>query len=378
LKEVNCKEIPLLSVHSVHPNQFKFEESEMKKLYQMLTVLLLASFLLAACAPAPATTEAPPPPTEAPPAAPTEAPAEPPTEAPTEAPPPEPTEVPAPADKLEEVMARGYLIVSTDPAYPPQSQLVEGGTRPADTVCPSDLVTAPELEGFDIDASVEIAKRLGVEICFITPDWTLITGGSWADRWDVSIGSMTITPERMQALYFSQPYYTTPAAFFVHTDNTTYTSPADLSGKKVGGCSGCTYDSFIAGTLQIPGETIVFVPSDAEFVGYDTDVPALQDLALGDGVRLDAVLTAQPTGAGVIADGLPVKQLGEPVYFEYLAGAFDKNSTLDSAPLVKKISEIILEMINDGTLSEYSMTWYDLDLAAAAADFDLAALNQFP
>jgi len=45
---------------------------------------------------------------------------------------------------------------------------------------------------------------------------------------------------------------------------------------------------------------------------------------------------------------------------------------------VKKISEIILEMINDGTLSEYSMTWYDLDLAAAAADFDLAALNQFP
>ena len=158
-------------------------------------------------------------------------------------------------------MARGYLIVSTDPAYPPQSQLVEGGTRPVDTVCPSDLVTAPELEGFDIDTAVEIARRMGVEACFITPDWTLITGGSWADRWDVSVGSMTITPERMQALYFSQPYYTTPAAFFVHADNTTYTSPADLSGKKVGGCAGCTYDSFIAGTLQIPGETIEFVPS---------------------------------------------------------------------------------------------------------------------
>jgi hypothetical protein len=61
LKEVNCKEIPLLPVYSVHPNQFKLEESEMKKFYQLLTVLLLASFVLAGCAPAPATTEAPPP-----------------------------------------------------------------------------------------------------------------------------------------------------------------------------------------------------------------------------------------------------------------------------------------------------------------------------
>lgn len=359
----------------------------MKKLHLLITALLLSSFILAACAPAPATTAAPPPPTEAPPAEPTEAPAEPPTEAPpaepTEAPAEEPTEPPEPAEpeatgKLAEVLERGYLIVSTDPAYPPQSQLAEGGTRPADTICPAELVTAPELEGFDIDTSVEIARRLGVEICFITPDWTLITGGSWADRWDVSVGSMTVTPERMQVLFFSQPYYTTPAAFYVHTDNTTYASPADLSGKNVGGCAGCTYDAYIAGTLEIPGEVIEYVPSDAVYVGYDTDLPALQDLALGDGVRLDAVLTAQPTGAGAIADGLPVKQLGEPVYFEYLAAAFDKNSTADSVPLVKRLSEIILEMLADGTLGEYSMNWYGIDLASPASNFDYEALNQFP
>src|SRR5512136_1467442 len=175
-------------------------------------------------------------------------------------------------DKLAEILARGTIVISTDPAYPPQSSLVEGGKRAAQTKCTSDQHTSSELTGFDIDAAVAIAQKMGVEACFVTPDWTLITGGNWANRWDISIGSMTITPERMTKLYFTQPYYTTPAAFFVNSANTTYTQPSDLSGKKIGACTGCTYDAYLAGTLQIPGEKIDFVVKNAEFVGYETDV----------------------------------------------------------------------------------------------------------
>jgi len=281
-------------------------------------------------------------------------------------------------DKLAEILARGTLIVSTDPAYPPQSQLVEGGQRAATTKCASDQHTASELTGFDVDTAIAIAGKLGVEACFVTPDWTLITGGNWANRWDISIGSMTITPERMTKLYFSQPYYTTPAAFFVNTANTTYTQPSDLSGKKIGACTGCTYDAYLAGTLQIPGENISFVVKNAQFVGYETDINALQDLALGDGTRLDAVLTAEPTGAGAIKDGMPLKQLGDPVYFEYLSGAIDKAATPDPVPFVKKVSEVIQGLNSDKTLLQLSQKYYGLDLTTAAAPFDLAALNQWP
>ena len=280
------------------------------------------------------------------------------------------------ADLLSEVQARGKLIVSTDPAYPPQSELVANAAPPADTKCSGDEKPANQFTGFDIDTAAEIAKRLGVEVCFVTPDWTLITAGGWAGRWDLSIGSMTITPERMEKLYFTQPYYTTPAAFFVHQDNTTFTQPADLSGKKVGGCSGCTYEAYIDGTLSIPGETIDFVVTDAEFAGYDTDVPALEDLALGDGIRLDAVLTALPTGQGYIADGGPLKQLGEPVYFEYLAGAIDKASAIDTQSFQDAVNAAIQEMHADGTLKTLSEQYYGTDLAAAGATFDLAALAQ--
>jgi polar amino acid transport system substrate-binding protein len=285
---------------------------------------------------------------------------------------------PAPAkDLLSQVKQRGTLVISTDPAYPPQSQLVEGGQRAANTKCASDQHTASELTGFDIDTAVAIAGKLGVEPCFVTPDWTLITGGNWAGRWDISVGSMTITPERMDKLYFSQPYYTTPAAFFVHKDNTTFTQPSDLSGKKIGACTGCTYDFYLEGTLQIPGETMNYVVKNPEFIGYETDLNALQDLALGDGVRLDAVLTAQPTGQGAISDGLPLKQLGDPVYFEYLAAAFDKESTIDAVPLVKKVSEVIQGLHQDGTLLKLSQKYYNTDLTSAAAKFDVSKLNQY-
>jgi polar amino acid transport system substrate-binding protein len=310
----------------------------MKKLYVVISVILIVSWVLTACAPA------------APKAA---------------------------TNKLDQVLARGTLVISTDPAYPPQSQLVEGATRAANTKCTSEQHTANELSGFDIDTAVDVAKALGVEPCFFTPDWTLIVGGNWSDRWDISIGSMTVTPERMQKLYFTQPYYTTPAAFFVYKDNTTYKQPSDLAGKKIGGCTGCTYDFYLAGTLNIPGETIHNVVANPQFVGYETDINALQDLALGDGVRLDAVLTAQPTGAGAIKNGMPLKQLGDPVYFEYLAGALDEAASLDPVPLAKKVSEIIQKMESDGTLLSLSQKYYGMDLTTAAGKFDLNSLQQW-
>lgn len=282
-----------------------------------------------------------------------------------------------PPDKLAEVLARGRLIVSTDPAYPPQSELVEGAQRVANTKCAADERTATELQGFDIEVTKEVARRLGVEACFVTPAWDLIVAGGWADRWDISIGSMTITRPRMEKLYFSQPYYTTPAAFFVHKDNTTFQKPADLSGKRIGFGTATTYEYYLQEILEIPGVEFELVVQNAVLRPYDTDLFALQDLALGDGVRLDAVLTAQPTGAGAIADGMPLKPLGDPVFFEYLAAAVDKAAAKDPLPLIKKVSEIIQQMHADGTLVQLSQQFYGLDLASPAAGFDLGALKQW-
>ncbi|MEX0989711.1 MAG: transporter substrate-binding domain-containing protein [Actinomycetota bacterium] len=249
-------------------------------------------------------------------------------------------------DLLAKVKADGVLRVSTDPQYPPQSSYDEA---------------TGQWEGFDIDAATEIANRLGVEIEWKTPSWNVLTSGNWQDRWDLSVGSMTVTPERAEVLNFSEPYYYTPAAVAVHEDSSV-TSVEELSGMKIGVCQACTYDVWLQGKLVIPGEDITFPVENPQIVTYSTDSLAIKDLELGDGVRLDAASSALPTIQGAIDQGAPIKVLGEPVFYEPLAAATDKGSSLDTTSFDEEVSSIIAEMHSDGTLSELSDKWYGEDL----------------
>ena len=276
-------------------------------------------------------------------------------------------------DTFMKVQERGTLIVAIDPAYPPQSEIKPDGSRAPGTLCRVDQFTSSELRGFDVQVAVEIARRLGVEACFVTPGWPQIIKGNWGGQWDISVGSMAITPERMKTLSFTGPYYATSAAFFVHSDNTSYSSPSDLSGKRIGTCSGCTYQSYLEGALSFPGQEIEFMVENPEIIEVTTETTALQDLAWGDGTRLDAVLVALPTGKQAISNGLSVKQLGDPVYTEYLAAALDK--TGNSTSFVDKVDGIIQEMHNDGILRVLSMQFYGEDLTTKAAEFDVNVLQ---
>ena len=301
-----------------------------RNLFTVVLVLSLIAGILAACAtPTPEPTQAP--------VEPVEEPAEPPSE-----PEPEPEDM----DLLDQVMEAGTLLVSTDPNYAPQSFLNDAG----------------ELDGFDVETAKEVAKRLGVEVEFVTPDWDLITAGGWAGRWDVSIGSMTPTDERSEVLWFTGGYYFTPAVFAVHKDNTDIMSVDDLSGKVVGLGTATTYESWLNGTLSILGGEIMYdPPAGVEVKPYTTDSEAVQDLALGDGVRLDAVMSAQPTIQEAINNGVPLKYLATPPFHEPRVFA-PKKSRGTSDKMVAKLNEILDEMHSDGTLTELSLEWYGIDI----------------
>ena len=259
-------------------------------------------------------------------------------------------------DLLASIEQKSVLTVSTDPAYPPQSELNK---------------ETGEYEGFDIDVAKEIATRLGVDIAWEAPAWETIISGNWNGRWDISVGSMTITPERAEVLHFTPPYYFTPAAYAVHEDNTTITDVGDLAGKRIGVCGGCTYDLYLQNKLNIAedasGEPVKIESkvSDPEIKTYDTDSTAIQDLALGDGRRLDAVVSALPTLEAAIEAGSPIKIVPPDLYYEPLSVAVDRKSQLDPTSLVERISEIIDELHEDGTMAELSEKWYGTDLTTA-------------
>ena len=262
-------------------------------------------------------------------------------------------EAPVGEDLLDIILANGVMVGASDPNYAPQSFLNDAG----------------EMVGFDIDVYNEVASRLGVELELVTPDWDLITAGSWAARWDISIGSMTPTVERGNVLWFTDPYYYTPAGFAVHTDNTTITTVDDLAGKAIGCCSECTYERFMEKDLAIPiaGYEVDFVDWEpGELKTYPTDANAIEDLRLGDGVRLDAVLSAIPTLQNAIDEGVPIKLLGDPAFYEPLSFALDK-SRGPSARLLAKLNDILADMHSDGTMTALSMQWYGEDITKETA-----------
>ena len=300
----------------------------MKKLYSVLVVAILASLVLAACGAGGAAQA---------------------------------------KDLLASIKQRGYIMVSTDPNYEPASFLNTEAKRPSDTKCPSDALTTAEMQGFDVGVAKAIGDDLGVETCFATPSWDAITAGNWANKWDVSVGSMTVTPERQKVVDFSVPYYGTPAVVAVLADSK-FTSLDELSGQALCAGAATTYETWLNGGDLGPGiKVYAKAPANITVVPLETDQECAQALAAG---REDFVgyVTGSPVVNANIAAGMPVKQLGDPVYNEVLAAAFDKSSSLPTDSLRAEVDMLFTAMHGDGRLAELSKKWFKEDLTQGLID----------
>jgi polar amino acid transport system substrate-binding protein len=176
----------------------------------------------------------------------------------------------------------------------------------------------------------------------------------------------------MEALYMTQPYYSTPTNFFVPRASTAKT-PADLSGQRVGACTGCTMEKYLRGTLQLPGPKLEQLVDDPAIVTFDTEPPGLKATAKG---KVDAFLCSEPVGDEAIAEGLGLRKLDTPAYYSNKTGYVDKNSGLDDGPFVERVNEIIAARHADGTLKRLSIKFFGKDYATQAAKFDLGTIEQ--
>ena len=229
-----------------------------------------------------------------------------------------------------DIVTKGEVVVANDSNYAPQSSV--------------DPVTK-EVVGFDVDVAKGMAEILGLGIKWEHPAWETIPGGLNNGRYDVSIGSMTITPERQQTLNFSDPYYYTSGQVFVKKGGTQITGVADLAGKKVGVGAATTYYDY----LKKESEAVVKT--------YTTDADTFPDLLNGN---IDFVMTAGPTGQQAILEGKAMEFSGKPLYYEDLAMAVKKGETDWTALL----SYTVQQMHENGALTEMSKAWYNgIDLS---------------
>jgi polar amino acid transport system substrate-binding protein len=275
-------------------------------------------------------------------------------------------------DKLAQVLARGTLVLSTDPAYRPQSWAVKGAKRQAGTKCAENQMTANQMTGYDVDTGKLVAKALGVEACFVAPTWTEITAGQWGDRWDLSYGSGAINTDRMQRLWMTTPYRSEPQRYFVQKKSA-YKAPHDLDDKKIGVCDSCTVEFYLRGALKIPGLSLKVDVEKPVVVVYAEEPPGLKDLAHG---KLDSYLAAEAVGMEAIHEGEALRPLPGAAFTMYLTGFLDKSSALSQAAFATRVDQIVSKLQRTGALKTLSLKYFGKDYATHAADYDVAKLHQ--
>jgi polar amino acid transport system substrate-binding protein len=154
------------------------------------------------------------------------------------------------AGTLQDVKARGKLIVGVKTDYPPLGFLDKKGVH----------------KGLDIDIAKALSKELfgnenAVEFVSVTSEnrIPLLTSG----RIDVIAATLTITEERKRDVDFSIPYFITGLTILVRADSK-ITKYQDLAGKKVATIRGSTGDIAI-------GEMV----PDAERIKFERNFEAL-------------------------------------------------------------------------------------------------------
>ncbi len=185
------------------------------------------------------------------------------------------------------LVTAGKLTIGSDLDYPPMEQL--NGTQP---------------EGFDVDLMTAIAKDMGLQISYLPPQnfdalLALVNSG----KFDVIASSLTINDERKKLIVFSDPYFESNQSIAMKAGST-YTSPADLKGKKVGVQSGTTGFDWATENLKPAGATIVpFTKTSQAFAALEAGNVAavVNDLPITNEIVKDAskglaIVKQIPTG----------------------------------------------------------------------------------
>jgi cyclohexadienyl dehydratase len=92
--------------------------------------------------------------------------------------------------RLEEIVKRGALRVGLTGDYAPFSKF--------------DPATST-FRGFDVDMAADLGKALGVRVEYVRTAWPQLSRDFEADRFDVAMGGISITPERESKGSFSAP-----------------------------------------------------------------------------------------------------------------------------------------------------------------------------
>jgi polar amino acid transport system substrate-binding protein len=230
--------------------------------------------------------------------------------------------------------AQDKLVIGTEGAYPPFNNLEADGT----------------LTGFDIDIAKALCVEMKTECTFVTNDWDGIIPALQSKKFDAIVASMSITPERLEKVDFTNKYYNTPPAIAVPKDSP-IKSVEDLKGKTLGAQGSTTHANYAEKHM-----------ADSELKLYPTADEYKLDITNGriDGVIDDIVVLSEwvKSDAGACCKILTALPVDEAINGKGAGIAIRKGDTA----LAEKFNTAIAAIRANGEYKKINDKYFDFDV----------------
>lgn len=247
-------------------------------------------------------------------------------------------------------LSAAALLLSAAAAAADLSKLrvgVEGAYPPFSSVGPDG-----QIKGFDIDIAKALCAEIKAQCTLVQLDFDGMIPALQSKKIDMIAASMSITPERLKVVDFSDKYYTTPNRLIAKSGSGIDGTPAGFKGKKVGVQRATIHDRYA--TAKFTGATIV---------RYGKQDEIYLDLAAGriDATLVDAVAGSEgflktPAGKGFAFTG---PEFADPEFFGRGVGIAVRKSDTE---LRDRLSAAIKALRANGGYKRIQDAYFDFDI----------------
>ena len=205
------------------------------------------------------------------------------------------------------------------------------------------------IEGFQIDLFQEVARRMKREITIESASFSGLIPALQSGRYDFLTAPTTVSPERGEALLFTQGYLWTAFQFGIKKGSAPIKDWADLKGKVVAVNKGTPYEALAKKNAEANGFTVQT---------FDTNPDAVQAVVTGHAYANLAGNTVIRYAASKNPLFVADKVLSETK--AHWATPFRK----DAAVLRGQVEDVLKCMKKDGTAAKLSEKWFGVKPAA--------------
>ncbi len=209
-----------------------------------------------------------------------------------------------------------------------------------------------EWQGFEPDLVRALCVQIKADCTLKEISWDGLIPALQANQINAILNSVSITPERLQVIDFSKPYYRTPATWMGDKSLSHDTSPEGLKGKLIGVQSSTTNAAYVK-QYYSKGSTLRYYNTQDD-INADLQSGRI-DVTLLDALSVEPVLKASGSENLAVLGNAPQ----DPLFGDGVGVAIRKGDTA----LKAKIDQGLDEMRDNGTYDKIRSKYFSMDIS---------------